>query len=421
MDISKVKAERLSVGELLGVTFALWFKSIWPSFKLSVIFFIFTLACLVLAIIGLNFIDITLAVAVFPLSVSILSMVFSLGIFALSPVAEANANGYAPSVIDGLARVFSSLIKFIGAGLLMFAFFMVFSIPLILFKNALLVIPVGILMFVAYIIVTPYISFFPMAIFLRDAGVLDSFKYSFYMVRGRWLEVWGIIILFGICNMLLSLALMFMIKMGVSTIYAGIGQKIFALMFSGGSGGMFGIVFGILGFILASIFAFSVVYSFWITGFTSVFINLEARNDEKVLPKSEYDDDYEPVVVPQSSKATQHEITEMFKNIKEVNVNVSPDTERKTALGPQNREQALREFKKDDQITMPTFNSYKQNPAAQEAASPVPPPPPVQEAAPEAVHEDNQTLGGMPTITIREHISKDLGGLPSIYKPEDKE
>jgi hypothetical protein len=112
----------------------------------------------------------------------------------------------------------------------------------------------------------------------------------------------------------------------------------------------------------------------------------------------------------------------MFKNIKAVDVNVATNTERRTALGRLNREEALRQFKKDEQITFPPLSAQPVVPPAPSAPSagaqsvvniPEDLPP-----APPAPHDAAAEGGGMPTITVRQNLNKNQG-FPSVYRPED--
>ncbi len=422
MNISGVKTEQLSIGELLSASFSVWFTTIWKTFKLSIVFFIIALGAFFGSLLAYAYMPqlaaVSLAIVIFALSV----LAFSFSVFVFTLFAEDGVNGVSSPVIESLARVYSSLHILLGAGILLALVFMVCFLPVLLFKNPLILLPTILLLFILYIIVMPFVSFFPMAVLLRGAGIIDSFKYSYYMVKGRWLRVVGWIFLVGIINMFGSLILNIGLKVFVSHLMPSSTSNLLASVVMGG--GLYSLVFILLGFVFAMIFATLLFNSFGMSAMTVMFLNLEVVNtppqDED--PYGDEEDIHGTALnVPEPSQQP-HEITEMFKNIKAVDVNVATNTERRTALGRLNREEALRQFKKDDQITFPPLSAQPVVPPAPSAPSAVaqsvvnipedlPPAPP-------APHDAAAEGGGMPTITVRQSLNKNHG-FPSVYRPED--
>ncbi len=417
MYISAVKTEPLSIGELLSVSFSVWFRTVWSTAKLSVVFFIIALAAffgVVLSYASMpQFAALSVIAAIFLFAL----LAFSFSVFVFTFFAEDIVNGSSPSVLESMAKVYSSLHILLGASILVALVFMACFLPVLIFRNPLILLPSILLLFLIYVVIMPFISFFPMAVLLRGAGVIDSIKYSYYMVKGRWFKVLGWILIVGIINMIGSLLFNVFVKIIFKDVMGSYITKAASSIFMGG--GVSGIIFMLLIFIFATIFVSLLFYSFAMSAMTVMFLNLEVIN----TPKAD-DDPFEEeenmhgaaLNVPEP----QHEITEMFKNIKAVDVNVSTNTERRTALGRLNREEALRQFKKDDQITFPPINAQPVIPSQPEAsAQPVVnipediPPSAMQPSA-----DNNPQPAGMPTITIRQHTVKE-SSFPSVYKPED--
>jgi hypothetical protein len=73
-----------------------------------------------------------------------------------------------------------------------------------------------------------------MAVLLRGAGIIDSFKYSYYMVKGRWLRVVGWIFIVGIINMFGSLILNIGLKVFVSHLMPSSTSNLLASVVMGG-------------------------------------------------------------------------------------------------------------------------------------------------------------------------------------------
>lgn len=421
MSISGVKTEQLGIGELLSASFSVWLRTIWSTAKLSAIFFIIGFGVLFGAILAYANMPQTAAFAVIIITAVLAVIAFSFSVFVFAFFAEDSVNGVSSSVVESLARVYSSIHILLGASILIALAFMLCFLPALLFKNPLILLPTILLLFILYIIVMPFISFFPMAVLLRGAGVLDSLKYSYYMVKGRWLKVFGWIIIVGVVNMLCSLIFNVALKVIFSNLASSV-KNIAASVLMGG--GVYGIVFMLLAFIFTMIFVSFLFYSFAMSAMTVMFLNLEVvstfPSDTEPSEDEEEEITGKPLNVPEPS-GQPHEITEMFKNIKAVDVNVATHTERRTALGHLNREEALRQFKKDDQITFPPLNAQPVAPSKiapsatpvvnipEDLSSPTPPPPPVGASS---------EGGGMPTITVRERVVKPQS-LPSVYRPED--
>jgi hypothetical protein len=276
MNISGVKTEQLSIGELLSASFSVWFTTIWKTFKLSIVFFIIALGAFFGSLLAYAYMPqlaaVSLAIVIFGLSV----LAFSFSVFVFTLFAEDGVNGVSSPVIESLARVYSSIHILLGAGILLALVFMVCFLPVLLFKNPLILLPTILLLFILYIIVMPFVSFFPMAVLLRGAGVIDSLKYSYYMVKGRWLRVVGWILIVGIINMFGSLAFNIGLKVFVSHLMPSSTSNLLASVVMGG--GLYSLVFILLGFVFAMIFATLLFNSFGMSAMTVMFLNLEVVN-----------------------------------------------------------------------------------------------------------------------------------------------
>ncbi len=424
MSISGIKTEQLSIGELLSASFSVWLRTVWSTFKVSTIFFIVGFGVLFGAVLSYAYMPQMAAFAVIISTAFLAILAYSFSVFVFTFSAEDTVNGVSSSVIENLARVYSSLHILLGASIIVALVFMICFLPAVLFKSPIVVLPTILLMFILYVIVMPFISFFPMAVLLRGAGVIDSLKYSYYMVKGRWLKVFGWILLVGIINMITSLIFSVGLKTLVA-LFSTSAKNVAASVLMGG--GVYGIVFMLLAFVFALLFVSLLFYSFMMVAMTVMFLNLEVVStiptDSDPAEEDEEFSDGKPLNVPEPSNQP-HEITEMFKNIKAVDVNVSTNTERRTALGRLNREEALRQFKKDDQVTFPPLSATPVVPvnptvSAQSVVNipedfPAAPPPP-----PAAQNNASSDGGGMPTITVRQRVEKPRS-FPSVYKPEDR-
>lgn len=416
MHISGVKTEQLTIGELLSASFSVWLRTIWSTAKLSLIFFIVALGTFFGALLSYAGMPQIPAIIIIVLISTLAILAFSFSVFAFTFFAEDTVNGSSPSVLESLAKVYSSIHILLAAAILVALAFMVCFLPALLFKSPLILLPTILLLFILYVIAMPFVSFFPMAVLLRGAGVIDSLKYSYYMVKGRWFKVLGWILIVGIVNMVASLIFNVTLKILFSHLLPSSASNLMASIMMGG--GVYGIIFMLLCFIFVMIFISLLFYSFSISAMTIMFLNLEVINAPQ-----EDDDPFENEanirVSEENSSQPPHEITEMFKNIKAVDVNVATTTERRTALGRLNREEALRQFKKDDQMTFPPLNAQPVTPPAAEASSNsvvnIP-----EDIAPSEISaaQDNPQPAGMPTITIRQHTVKE-SSFPSVYKPED--
>ena len=345
MNLADIKRRHLNFSELLKASFAVWLKGIWPSAKISFVLFLLFFAGLISLFICLNFMSFGIWSVFSFMCLQLFYFISAVTLFSYIFFCEDFADGKKTAAFENIAKVLLKIHRILGVFVISAAFLAVTYLPLLFFKNPMIVLPFILVLFILYIIVIPFFIFAPMAIYLRDAGVIDSLKYSYYMVKGRWIKILAWLMVCSFIGAALFFAAGLILAVALKVFIPWISERFFSFMLSGAVGANYipFILISVAAAAFAVIFLIVFLYSFMMSANSVVFLNLELKPEPEPEPEPEHEG-----IEISSGKSAPHEITEIFKNIKPVDVNVSADTEKLSALGRPNREEALREFKKED-------------------------------------------------------------------------
>ncbi len=420
MPIADIKKKELNLSSLITLSLQVWLRIFIPYLKIIGLMLLFILAAIILFLLLLRYVPIALLMMLFLFSFPVLLFVLNLLFITFIPIADDIICGIKPSVFNALESIsVKSFLKLIAAVIIIVLAFTVLRLPLFLTDNPLLMMPYLLLLFIVSMTAMVYIMFFPQAIFLRDAGILQCFTYSYYLVKDRWWQTFGRILMFALIQMVIMgaligiLAAIFFIVNGFNIAALVEVYKVSPQMFLMALFPLFKsiAIFAVLGYVLIG---FTAVYQ--IVANTVLFNNLELDETEK---KDAAEEDLIIGGTPLDT-GKDPEFTEMFNNVKEVNIPTASDTEK--FANPQQsrtREEVLRNFEPieihDDTPDAPKAEPQKIVQRIDEYPT----------APIGAIKKDlklqPQEDGKMPTLDITTRIKNNNHGLPSIYKPEGGE
>ena len=215
-----------------------------------------------------------------------------------------------------------------------------------------------------YLFFTPYIIFFPWLILIEDKNTFDSFRESYHLVKDRWFKYAALffvsffIILCAVAC-LLGAALVFIYWFnGVeiadfyrlnqslgATVPLNVKSAVLIGLISGyGLRFQISLMLFVLFFLYVSVFGLNTLILVLAAGYKTIKdYNLVAAEEKRA-----------------SAKEDVFEITEFFKNTKEITIDSGePEEFDESAIGPQTRTETLRQFHKEEYDTIPPYAKQK--------------------------------------------------------------
>lgn len=425
MTIPDIKQKQLNLSALITLSLSVWIRSLVPFLTIISMMLIFTVALIVSFLLLLPVIPLPFLVILATFSLTGLVIIFDLLFISFINIADDIICGIKPSVFNAIENVgIKGFLKLMGSCLLIALVVIIFRLPLLLTDNPLLMLPYIILAFIIGVTGVIYTMFFPQAIFLRGAGSLQAFTYSYYLVKNCWWQTLG--------RVLVCLVIEVVLVGVIMGIMAGLFMAINGSDLAGLADmykinpqmavlGMLSIGKSLLVVLLIGYLLIGFVSVFPIVASTVLFNNLEIEEPQKKAPE----DNSLLIQGTQLDIGAIPEFTEMFKNVKEIDISTATDTEK--FANPQKfrtREEVLRNFEPIDiPIDIPEGASEQKNNAKQNIVQRIDDFPTTQAAQVKKkdLRLQPQEKGKMPTLDITTRVKSNRHGLPSIYKPEEGE
>ncbi|MDR0952792.1 MAG: hypothetical protein LBM71_01180 [Elusimicrobiota bacterium] len=319
-------AKKLTFWEILSITFKVSLNSIIPALKLVLVYALFAIAFVLAGLIMFGNISSAPSIIYFILVVIFLSC-FAVVITNAFVVAIYNVIVSAPnSTFANISDAFAVFIKMILAAILVSIASSVLQLPLSFTQNPLFTIPYTFLFFVAYIIIWPFILFYPFLIILRRSGVIDSFKKSIELTKNRWFYVATPII--GGYILITIFALLI-----IGALFMFWGVKVFSSLIA-----------------LLIIICLGAYYTLYLFALPVVlFINVETL--ERIAKAGQKGNTQPSLGGAQGDSEETKEFTDLFRNMKEVNVSAEThDAEITLPSHHITREEALRNFNREEPV-----------------------------------------------------------------------
>ena len=117
------------------------------------------------------------------------AFVFSLSTASFFKTSEDLVLNKTAQIYENIISIFVLSSKLFAVVALIFGGLALLILPMFYLKNPLLALPYKVLASIFIIAAVPFVYFAPLAVALREANILNSFTFSFYMVLQRWKNI----------------------------------------------------------------------------------------------------------------------------------------------------------------------------------------------------------------------------------------
>ena len=333
--------EESEIKGILVPSLSFWLQIIYALIRLTLVLGIISALVIFAVLFTIGFISDKMTLVLIYAASFFLLVLFCLSSLAFIPLVQGIYFKRARTLLSITYSLLRRLHKILFLKLSIIAICLVFYYPLHLTNSVFFTIPYKFFLFFLALTWTPYFTVFFIILLLRRQEFARIIKNSFSFIKTRWIKSSYCSFLSAASAMMLGIVIFYMMR------YFCI--FFFAISLPQGYGQLDALPLierlpDIIPSFVGMLFGCFAAISAYCVAMTLLFLRAEANDEASAVV--EYFDSR-----PLKEQLSDNDFMEMFKNVKEVQVDLSnPErTERFGAISPQNRAEVLRAFEQDEE------------------------------------------------------------------------